>query len=198
MRFKNKAGIRVFDILLAIAGLIATSWVIALCAILVRLGSPGPAIFAQSRIGRGERPFTCYKLRTMRNETPSAGTHMISSASVTDVGRVLRRTKLDELPQLWNVIIGDMSLVGPRPCLPVQSELIDARREHGVFQVRPGITGPAQIQGVDMSEPERLAVIDGSWVENMSLGAYLNAILQTVLGRGQGDRVASVQPPAKP
>ncbi len=104
--------------------------------------------------------FTCYKLRTMYSYTPSVGTHEVQLSSVTPIGRRLRRWKLDELPHLWNVLRGDMSLVGPRPCLPIQSELIEKRRQMGVLDFRPGITGLAQVAGVDMSDPERLANID--------------------------------------
>src|SRR5690606_22830348 len=115
---------------------------------------------------RGEAVFVCYKLRTMAPGTPDRGTHEVSVAAVTPLGRFLRKMKLDELPQLWNVLVGEMSLVGPRPCLTSQGAVIAARRARGVYAVRPGVTGPAQVLGVDMSTPEQLAEIDASWVAN--------------------------------
>jgi lipopolysaccharide/colanic/teichoic acid biosynthesis glycosyltransferase len=111
---------------------------------------------------------------------------------VTGFGAFLRRTKLDELPQLWNVLVGDMSLVGPRPCLPNQAELIGARDARGIYVLRPGITGPAQVQGVDMSNPERLAQLDATWLDERSVHSYLALIVLTVRGRGRGDRVRAV------
>ena len=104
-------------------------------------------------------------------------------------GVLLRRTKLDEMPQLWNVLRGDMSLVGPRPCLPSQTELVRLRTEYNVFDVRPGITGPAQVEGVDMSDPARLTAIDADYVANHTWKGDLLLLLKTATGRGQGDRV---------
>src|SRR6185503_10926322 len=145
---------RAFDLLATLLGL-AVAWpVIAVAAAAIRLESPGAAIFAQRRIGRRGAPFTCYKLRTMNENTIQRPTHEVGASAVTSVGRFLRRWKLDELPQLYNVLRGEMSLVGPRPCLPSQSELIEARLQKGALDVRPGITGLAQVQGIDMSEPE--------------------------------------------
>lgn len=177
------------DVTAAFLGLCVTLPFLLVLGLMVRLTSPGPAIFVQPRLGRGERVFNCYKLRTMRAGTPAAATHLVSAASVTRIGHMLRRLKLDELPQLWNVIRGDMSLVGPRPGLPSQTELLIARRKHGVLAVRPGITGPGQVEGVDMSEPDRLAVLDATYAENPTVWAYLRFVILTLLGRGQGDRV---------
>jgi O-antigen biosynthesis protein WbqP len=150
---------RTFDILAAAIGLILSSPILLFAAAAVRAESPGRAFFAQKRVGRNECIFTCYKLRTMFADTKHLPTHQTSATSVTRVGAVLRRLKLDELPQLYNVLRGEMSLVGPRPCLPSQTALIDARKQRGVFNVRPGITGLAQVQGVDMSDPERLRLL---------------------------------------
>jgi len=181
--------LRAVDIAFSAAGLLV-SWPIILASMaLISATSDGPAIFRQSRVGLRQRPFVCYKLRTMQRGTPSAASHEVSQSSVTPIGRLLRRTKIDELPQLWNVLMGEMSLVGPRPCLPSQSELIEARARLDVFSVRPGITGPGQIAGVDMSAPARLAALDRTWVENPSASAYFQAIALTLIGRGQGDRV---------
>ena len=125
----------------------------------------------------------------MKPETRSVGTHEVNPDQVTAWGSLLRRFKLDELPQLWNVLKGEMSLVGPRPCLSNQTELVAARRKLSVFCVRPGITGLAQIQGIDMSTPELLAKTDAEMVRTMSLGKYFKYIALTVCGWGRGDRI---------
>jgi O-antigen biosynthesis protein WbqP len=110
---------------------------------------------------------------------------------VTPAGRWLRRSKLDELPQLWNVLRGEMSFVGPRPCLPSQVELVAARRARGLYAIRPGITGVAQVAGLDMSDPQRLAAADAEYLETMSLRTDLRLMLMTAFGAGKGDRVRS-------
>lgn len=186
------AAIRCLDIAAAGAGLLVLTPVLFILGLWIRATSPGPAIFAQVRVGRFERTFTCYKLRTMSAGTVSVATHEVCASSVTDLGKVLRKLKLDELPQLWNVLTGDMSLVGPRPCLPEQHELLTARRSHDVFAVRPGVTGPGQVNGVDMSEPEKLAALDAEWAAAPSVHAYVAFILRTLVGHGQGDRVREV------
>jgi len=156
--------------------------------IAIRLDSKGSPLFLQKRVGRHEQTFTLIKFRTMRADTSDQPTHEIAASHVTRVGSILRRTKLDELPQLWNVLLGHMSLVGPRPCLPSQTDLIQHRRAVGVFEVRPGITGPAQIAGIDMSRPEALAIADAAY--KPSFLGDLRCIAATVLGGGSGDRVA--------
>lgn len=181
--------IRALDVVAATAGLLVTAPAILILALAIRATSVGPGLFAQPRLGRAERPFTCYKLRTMSVGTVSAATHEVSATAVTPLGRSLRRLKLDELPQLWNVLVGDMSLVGPRPGLPSQTELREARRAHGVYRVRPGVTGPGQVAGVDMSDPSRLAVLDATFASRPTVTAYIKFVLLTVVGRGQGDRV---------
>ncbi|WP_279481764.1 sugar transferase [Aureimonas sp. SK2] len=185
---------RVFDILASGAGLLVFGPVILVLAVLVRRDSPGPGIFAQARVGRGERVFTCYKLRTMAQGTVSAASHETPVSAVTRLGAALRRWKLDELPQLWNVLKGEMSFVGPRPCLPVQAQLIKARRARGVFALRPGITGLAQVQDIDMSDPERLAIVDAEYLATRSFAGDIRLILQTVTGKGRGDRVGTHRP----
>jgi O-antigen biosynthesis protein WbqP len=162
-------------------------WPILLIVIIaVRLQSPGPAIFRQVRVGKDGRPFTCYKLRTMYSGTANLPTHEVQASSVTPLGERLRRFKVDELPQLCNVLIGDMSLVGPRPCLPSQTALVEARRQRGVLEVRPGITGLAQVNGVDMSDANRLAEIDAQYVRTQSLRGDFRLILATLRGQGVG------------
>lgn len=182
---------RIADIVLALIGLPIVIPVVLICMLLVRFSSRGPMIFAQTRVGRYEKPFTCYKLRTMYADTRVAPSHETAASAVTPIGMWLRRLKLDELPQLWNILCGEMSFVGPRPCLPSQTELIAARRALGLYAIRPGITGIAQVAGIDMSEPQRLAKVDADYLKDMSLGADLKLIIATALGAGQGDRVKS-------
>jgi O-antigen biosynthesis protein WbqP len=177
---------RAFDVLAAGLGLIVLWPVILLTAIAVRLNSPGPGILAQRRIGRDGREFTCYKLRTMHQNTAQVPTHQVGVSALTSIGGFLRRSKLDELPQLLNVLRGDMSLVGPRPCLPTQAELIEARSRLGALGVLPGVTGLAQIQGVDMSDPQRLAGIDAQYARTRTFGGDLIIILRTLTGSGMG------------
>ncbi len=166
-------------------------WAMLIIWILIRLESKGPGIFAQERIGQGGEPFICYKFRTMQMGTVQAGSHEVSQASITRVGAFLRKTKLDELPQIWNIFLGEIQLVGPRPGLPVQKELFQARDSRKVFEVKPGITGWAQIHEVDMSTPDKLAMWDAQYISLRCLFLDLKIILSTAFGRGQGDRTKS-------
>jgi O-antigen biosynthesis protein WbqP len=179
---------RVFDALFAVFGLLVLLPVLLLLWLVGWFDNRSP-LFRQERLGRHQRPFVLVKFRTMRSDTASVATHLADASAVTDFGRFLRRTKLDELPQLWNVLRGDMSLVGPRPCLFNQHELIAARAARGVFGVRPGITGLAQVQGIDMSTPELLAETDAKMISSFGLRDYFRFIALTVLGKGAGDRV---------
>jgi O-antigen biosynthesis protein WbqP len=180
--------IRFFDVVFSAAGLVVGSPLLGLLWILGWLENRSP-IFRQVRVGRHQQPFTLVKFRTMRLDTGNVPTHMVSAASVTPLGRFLRRTKLDELPQLWNVLLGDMSLVGPRPGLPSQTALTEARARAGIFEARPGITGLAQLQGIDMSTPEMLAEADARMLSRLSLTDYFRYVVATALGGGRGDRV---------
>ncbi|AUZ84059.1 sugar transferase [Methylophaga nitratireducenticrescens] len=180
--------IRFFDICLSILGLLVT-FPIMLALLIVGFFDNRSPIFMQQRVGRYQKPFTLVKFRTMTKDTAHVASHLASASSITPFGRFLRRTKLDELPQLWNVLKGEMSLVGPRPCLFNQLELIEEREAKGVFKVRPGITGLAQINDIDMSTPELLAKTDALMIEQMSVIRYLGLIVQTVIGKGAGDRV---------
>lgn len=181
---------RVIDLAFAIAVAVLLGWAMLLIWALVRVQSPGPGIFAQERVGRHGAIFTCYKFRTMKQGTVQAGTHQVSGDAITPIGRFLRRTKLDELPQIWNLLRNEMSLVGPRPCLSVQRELVEARRRRGVLRLKPGITGLAQINDIDMSDPERLARWDARYGALQSLLLDLRIMVATALGRGRGDRTA--------
>ena len=177
---------RAFDVAACALLLVVSSPILLLIIVAIRLQSPGNAIFAQIRVGKNGRPFTCYKLRTMHSGTANLPSHQVQASAVTALGDYLRRLKIDEVPQLWNVLIGDMSLVGPRPCLPSQIELVEARRRLGVLGVRPGITGLAQVSGVDMSDANRLAEIDAQYVRSQSLLGDFSLIWSTLRGKGVG------------
>ena len=180
--------IRLLDVLFAAIGLVVSSPI--LCIIYVMgLFDTGAPIFRQERVGRNQKAFVLIKFRTMSVETASVASHLASSSSITRLGGFLRRSKLDEMPQLWNVLKGEMSLVGPRPNLFNQKELIEEREKLAVYAVRPGITGVAQVDGIDMSTPELLAQVDAQMIAELDLRLYLKLILQTVLGKGRGDRV---------
>jgi lipopolysaccharide/colanic/teichoic acid biosynthesis glycosyltransferase len=185
---RQSAVIRALDYAIALA-VLSASIPVQLLVLLASWVSTGAPIFVQTRVGRGGETFRLYKFRTMATDTPDVPTHALTASRVTKVGGVLRRTKLDELPQLVNVLRGQMSLVGPRPCLPSQVELIQARRALGVLDLLPGITGPAQIRGIDMSEPATLAAIDAELVEGLSVSRYVLILVRTATGGGSGDRV---------
>jgi O-antigen biosynthesis protein WbqP len=180
--------LRFLDIVLAALGLIVVMPLMALLY-LVGLLDTGAPLFRQTRMGRYQKPFTLVKFRTMRPYTQSVATHLANPSAVTPWGAFLRRTKLDELPQLWNVLKGEMSLVGPRPCLFNQTELIEERAMRGVFAARPGITGLAQIHGIDMSTPRLLAETDAQMLKSLCMAAYGIYIIKTVTGAGRGDHI---------
>lgn len=180
--------LRLFDLLLASVGLILMSPLL-LVLYLIALIDTGKPLLLQVRVGRHQQPFVLVKFRTMRLETAHVASHLISRQAITPFGGVLRRTKLDELPQLWNVLKGEMSLVGPRPCLLNQLELIGERESLNVFNVRPGITGLAQIKNIDMSTPRLLAETDFNMLQGLTISSYLKYLYMTLLGRGGGDCV---------
>ena len=180
--------IRLFDLVFAFLGLVM-GFPVLLLLLLVGLFDTGSPLFRQERVGRDKKPFTLVKFRTMRKDTASVASHLASADAITPFGRFLRRTKLDELPQLWNVLKGEMSLVGPRPCLFNQQELIDEREQRGVLAARPGITGLAQVNDIDMSTPRLLAETDQKMLENLTVGGYFRYIFMTLAGKGSGDRV---------
>ena len=180
--------LRVIDFILALCGLVF-GFPFLLVIFVIGLFDTGSPLFIQERVGRGKKPFYLVKFRTMAVNTASVASHLASAASITKLGGFLRKTKLDELPQLWNVLLGDMSLVGPRPNLFNQEELIDARNSLGVYDVRPGITGLAQINDIDMSTPKLLAETDARMIRELTVQKYFGFIVATVLGKGSGDRV---------
>lgn len=180
--------IRILDILFSLVGLLlAMPFLIILY--IIGLFDTGSPLFMQERVGRNKKPFTLVKFRTMSLDTASVASHLASTASITRFGGFLRKTKLDELPQLWNVLKGEMSLVGPRPGLFNQTELTVARDAKNVFDVRPGITGLAQVSEIDMSTPELLAKTDREMIDTLTIGNYFKYILMTVTGSGSGDRI---------
>jgi len=180
--------IRLFDLVFSLVGLVV-GFPVLLVLTLIGLFDTGSPIFRQVRVGRHQQPFTLVKFRTMKVDTASVATHLASSASITRFGHFLRKTKLDELPQLWNVLKGEMSLVGPRPGLLNQEELTEERAKRGVFDVRPGITGLAQVSEIDMSTPALLAETDQKMIRSLTLVDYFKYIFMTVAGKGAGDRV---------
>lgn len=180
--------IRLFDFLFALFGLLLGAPIFMLLFVIGWFDTGSP-IFRQERVGYNKISFTLIKFRTMKLDTASVASHLASASSITYFGHFLRRTKLDELPQLWNVLKGDMSLVGPRPGLVNQQELTEARDRFGVFSVRPGITGLSQVNEIDMSTPELLAQTDAKMIKDMSLLNYFRFIFQTIFGKGSGDRV---------
>lgn len=179
---------RILDFIFSIFGLL-TLWPVMILIYIIGFFDTGSPIFFQTRVGRNKRPFILIKFRTMPPETRSIATHLVGSQSVTKVGSFLRKTKLDELPQLINVLKGDMSLVGPRPCLVNQTEVIDERDLRNVYSVRPGITGLAQVNNIDMSTPRKLAEWDSKMISTLNLKNYFIYLLQTISGKGSGDRV---------
>lgn len=180
--------LRLFDILISVLGL-SLGFPILFTLFFIGLFDTGSPVFRQERVGRYKRPFILVKFRTMKKNTANVASHLARSDSITKFGHFLRRTKLDELPQFWNVLKGDMSLVGPRPCLFNQHELIDEREKRGVFNARPGITGLAQVNDIDMSRPRLLAQTDAKMTKNLTIASYFKLIIMTVLGKGSGDRV---------
>jgi lipopolysaccharide/colanic/teichoic acid biosynthesis glycosyltransferase len=180
--------IRIFDIVFSLLGLVFGLPLLFLLT-LIGLFDTGSPIFRQVRVGRHQKPFTLVKFRTMKLDTASVATHLASNSSITRFGHFLRKTKLDELPQLWNVLKGEMSLVGPRPGLFNQEELTQERAKRGVYEARPGITGLAQVSEIDMSTPALLAETDQKMLESLTLVAYFKYIFMTVAGKGAGDRV---------
>ncbi|KPA99900.1 lipid carrier : UDP-N-acetylgalactosaminyltransferase [Ahrensia marina] len=174
---------RLFDCVCALIGLTLLSPILVLLYFILFLSSGHPVIFSQLRVGRNKKLFKCHKFRTMKIGAPNVATHEISENVITPIGHTLRRYKIDEIPQLWNVLVGDMSLVGPRPCLPNQDELICERDKRQVFSISPGITGLAQVRGVDMIDPSKLADIDQFYISRQSLVFDFKIIFNTLIRR---------------
>ncbi len=172
--------IRIFDFLFSLTGLIFLSPLLILI-FFIGLFDNGSPLFIQKRVGYNLKPFSLIKFRTMPVGVRSAGTHLIKNIKLSSFSSFLRITKIDEIPQLMNVCLGNMSLVGPRPCLFNQRKLIRERKKRGVFKVKPGITGLAQISGINMKTPSLLAKIDKKMIKEMSLYNYFYYIFKTIL-----------------
>jgi O-antigen biosynthesis protein WbqP len=172
---------RVFDVVAAVLALLLLSPLLLGLALAVRLSSPGPILYWSDRIGRDNRTFRMPKYRSMRVGTPAVATHLLRDPDeyLTPVGRLLRRTSLDELPQLWSILVGEMSFVGPRPALFNQDDLISLRTEAGVHRLLPGLTGWAQINGRDeIPIPEKVA-LDAIYLKRQSLLFDLQIVAMT-------------------
>lgn len=178
--------LRIFDIFFSFTGILIISPIFVVLFVLGLFESGSP-IFIQKRLGKSKQTFFLFKFRTMIPETKSIATHLVDPSSVTKYGKFLRKSKLDELPQLYNVLIGDMSLVGPRPNLPNQKELIKERDMLGIYGFRPGVTGLAQINNIDMSSPKLLAQKDYEMTKSLGFCNYFNIIFKTIFGKGFGD-----------
>ena len=180
---------RILAIVLSLAGIVCLGWLMLLLSIAIKLDSPGPILFRQKRVGRGKKHFYILKFRTMRIDTPKdTPTHLLANPQqyITRVGRFLRKTSLDELPQLFNILAGHMAVVGPRPALWNQFDLIAERDKYGANGIRPGLTGWAQINGRDELSIEEKARFDGEYVRHLSFSFDLKCCLATVrvvLGR---------------
>ena len=179
---------RPLDIVFSTTGLIIASPLLIGTTVIGYFDTGSP-LFIQERVGKDQKPFKLIKFRTMNVNTESVASHLANNQSITKLGKFLRKTKIDELPQLLNVLKGEMSLVGPRPNLFNQNDLIEAREQMGVYNVLPGITGLAQLSGIDMSTPERLAKKDKEMIDNITLKDYFSYIIRTALGKGSGDAV---------
>jgi len=178
--------IRFFDVLGSSIGLILLSPILLLFTMFGFLDT-GLPFYMQERVGKKRKAFKLIKFRSMKKGTPSLASHLIDSSKVTSYGKIIRRLKIDELPQLINVFLGNMSLVGARPCLPNQKELIMLRDKAGIFKFRPGITGQAQIKNIDMSNPERLVNEEIEMFKHLSTTKYFQIVLLTISGKGRGD-----------
>lgn len=183
---------RLLAILLSLAGILALSWLLLLLSIAIKLDSPGPILFRQKRVGLGKRHFYILKFRTMRTDTPKdVPTHLLSNPElyITRMGRFLRRTSLDELPQLFNILAGHMAFIGPRPALWNQFDLIALRDKYGANDLRPGLTGWAQINGRDELEIDAKAKLDGEYAQKLSFAFDVKCFFGTITAVLRSDGV---------
>lgn len=174
---------RLLAVVLSLGGMICLSWLFLILSAAIKLDSPGPVFFRQKRVGKGRKHFQILKFRTMRIDTPhDMPTHLLQDPDqyITRVGRFLRRTSLDELPQLWNIFVGDMAVIGPRPALWNQYDLLDARDQYGANDLRPGLTGWAQIHGRDELEIPEKARLDGYYAQNLNFGLDVRCFFGTI------------------
>lgn len=183
---------RILDVALATIGLIAASWLYIIIMLLILVDDPGPVFFFQKRIGKDKKYFKLIKFRSMKMSTPhDTPTHLLSNPDqyITRVGRVLRKTSLDEIPQLWNILKGDMSVIGPRPALWNQDDLVQERDKYNANTIRPGLSGWAQIHGRDELEIVDKARLDGEYVQKMSFLFDCRCFFGTAISALRGDGV---------
>ena len=182
---------RTIDIVLSFLGLVILSPVFLALIISIKIDDPGPAIFKQKRVGIHKKTFEFYKFRSMKVDTPDIPTHMLENPQqyISKVGAFIRKTSLDELPQMWNILKGDMSIIGPRPALWNQDDLIAERDKYGANDVRPGLTGWAQINGRDELEIPVKAKLDGEYVEKMSFAFDIKCFFGTILSVLKSDGI---------
>jgi O-antigen biosynthesis protein WbqP len=173
---------RFFDIVLSALGLLVLAIPMGIIALAIKIDDPGPAIFRQERIGIHKKRFRLYKFRSMKLSTPDLPTHLLENPEqyISKIGKFIRKTSLDELPQLWNILKGDMSIIGPRPALWSQDDLIAERDKYGANDVRPGLTGWAQINGRDELEIPVKAKLDGEYVQKLSFCFDMRCVLGSV------------------
>lgn len=174
---------RIFDLLMALSASVALLPILALVALAVRLTSPGPVLYWSDRVGRHNRIFSMPKFRSMRTETPAVASHLLQNSDqwLTPIGSFLRKSSLDELPQLWSILTGDMSFVGPRPALFNQDDLILLRTEKGIHELVPGLTGWAQVNGRDELPISQKVQLDAEYLERQSLLLDLKILWMTAL-----------------
>ena len=180
--------VRILDITISFVAILILSPFMIFIYLVIFLENKSP-IFFQYRVGKNMKKFKLIKFRTMLPGTNSCATHLIDKKRITFTGNFLRKSKIDEIPQLWNVLKGDMSLVGPRPCLFSQIELINKRKEFNIYNVKPGITGLAQIKGIDMSNPSFLVKTEYEMISKFNFLSYLSYIFLTIIGLGYGDKI---------
>ena len=183
---------RILDVVLSFGGLIALSWLYVVLIIAIKIDDPGPAFFTQKRVGIGKTYFKLHKFRSMKMCTPhDTPTHLLENPEqyITRVGKFLRKSSLDELPQIWDIFVGNMSIIGPRPALWNQDDLIAERDKYGANDVRPGLTGWAQINGRDELEIDVKAKFDGEYVEKMSFAFDVKCFFGTILSVLKSDGV---------
>lgn len=183
---------RLIDIILSLVGLMLASWLYLIIIIAIKIDDPGPVFFGQKRVGKDKMHFTLWKFRSMKMSTPhDTPTHLLPNPEkfITRTGHFLRKSSLDEIPQLWNILKGDMSVIGPRPALWNQYDLIEERDKYGANDIRPGLSGWAQICGRDELEIEEKARLDGEYVRKMSFFFDCRCFFGTAIGALRGDGV---------
>lgn len=183
---------RGIDLLLSLAGIIVLSPILLILCLAIKIDSKGPVIFKQKRVGKNKSHFYIYKFRTMKVDTPKeTPTHLLSNPDffITRVGKFLRKTSLDELPQLFNILKGDMAVIGPRPALWNQYDLIEERDKYHANDIRPGLTGLAQISGRDELEIDYKARLDGQYTANITPWMDLKCFFGTIISVFKSDGV---------